>query len=153
MNLDRLLNVIKELCNQKGVTQKEALIKSGAGDRFFQNVRQGSTPSVEKLEALSAYFGVSIDYLVGNTDYPYIVTAAEMEELKNPNIISKNIAAFGGAETLTVDSKALDAAIEKALKAKGLISHYPLHRKFGLTARIRTVKPFYLICKYQPFDA
>lgn len=121
MNLDRLLNVIKELCNQKGVTQKEALIKSGAGDRFFQNVRQGSTPSVEKLEALSAYFGVSIDYLVGNTDYPYIVTAAEMEELKNPNIISKNIAAFGGAETLTVDSKALDAAIEKALKAKGLI--------------------------------
>lgn len=38
-----------------------------------------------------------------------------------PNIIRKDIDAFGGAETLTVDSKALDAAIEKALKAKGLI--------------------------------
>lgn len=38
-----------------------------------------------------------------------------------PNVISKDIAAFGGAETLTVDSDALDAAIERALKAKGLI--------------------------------
>lgn len=38
-----------------------------------------------------------------------------------PNIISKDIAAFGGTETLTVDSDALDAAIERALKAKGLI--------------------------------
>lgn len=121
MNLERLQNVVKSLCNKKGVTQKEALTQSGAGDRFFQNIRQGSVPSVEKLQALAVYFNVSVDYLIGNTDYPYIVTAAEMEELKNPNIISKNIAAFGGAETLTVDSKALDAAIEKALKAKGLI--------------------------------
>ena len=87
----------------------------------FCGIRKGSVPSVEKLQALAVYFNVSVDYLIGNTDYPYIVTAAEMEELKNPNIISKNIAAFGGAETLTVDSKALDAAIEKALKAKGLI--------------------------------
>lgn len=121
MDLSRLLNVIKELCNKKGVTQKEALSGSGAGDRFFQNVRQGSTPSVEKLQALSAYFNVSLDYLVGNTDYPYIVTAAEMEELKNPSLISKNIAAYGGAETLTVDSDVLKAAIDKALKEKGLI--------------------------------
>lgn len=122
MDCERLHRVINELCEKRGVTQIKALEESGVGKNFLWSVKnRGSVPSVEKLQALAKYFGVSLDYLVGNTDYPYIVTAAEMEELKNPNIISKNIAAFGGAETLTVDSKALDAAIEKALKAKGLI--------------------------------
>lgn len=122
MNCERLHRVINELCEKKGVTQIKALEESGVGKNFLWSVKnRGSTPSVEKLEALSAYFGVSIDYLVGNTDYPYIVTAAEMEERKNPDIIRKDIAAFGGAETLTVDSKALDTAIERALKAKGII--------------------------------
>lgn len=94
------------------------------------NVSQGTignwetdkrVPDVEMLKKISQYFGVSVDYLIGNTDYPYIVTAAEMEDLKKPNLISKNIAAYGGAETLTVDSDVLKAAIDKALKEKGLI--------------------------------
>lgn len=72
MNLERLQNVVKSLCNKKGVTQKEALTQSGAGDRFFQNIRQGSVPSVEKLQALAVYFNVSVDYLIGNTDVPEV---------------------------------------------------------------------------------
>lgn len=74
MELNRILHVLKEQCSKKGVTQKEALAKSGAGEKFAQNIKAGSTPSIEKLQALAKYFGVSIDYLVGNTDYPYIVT-------------------------------------------------------------------------------
>lgn len=72
MDLERLQNVVKSLCNKKGVTQKEALTQSGAGDRFFQNIRQGSVPSVEKLQALAVYFNVSVDYLIGNTDVPEV---------------------------------------------------------------------------------
>lgn len=122
MDYERLQRVIKELSNVKGVSPTKALIDSGVGKSFFWSInKQGSAPSVEKLQALSTYFNVSLDYLVGNTDYPYIVTAAEMEELKNPNLISKDIAAYGGAETLTVDSDVLKAAIDKALKEKGLI--------------------------------
>lgn len=76
MNCERLHRVINELCENKGVTQIKALEESGVGKNFLWSVKnRGSTPSVEKLEALSAYFGVSIDYLVGNTDYPYIATA------------------------------------------------------------------------------
>lgn len=121
MNYDILLSRIEKLSQEKGILKTYAYIQSGVGKDFGANIAKNSKPSIEKIQALATYFGVSIDYLVGNTDYPYIVTAAEMEELKNPNIIRKDIAAFGGAETLTVDSKALDAAIEKALKAKGLI--------------------------------
>lgn len=116
-----IIERFNQLCLKRGINKTSALAESGAGDKFVQHIKSGSAPSIEKCQALAEYFNVSIDYLVGNTDYPYIVTAAEMEELKNPNLISKNIAAYGGAETLTVDSDVLKAAIDKALKEKGLI--------------------------------
>ena len=72
MCLERILTVIKEQCTLKGVTQKEALAKSGAGDKFVQHIKQGSAPSIEKCQALAVYFGVSLDYLVGNTDVPEV---------------------------------------------------------------------------------
>lgn len=75
MDLNKILIVIKEQCSIKGITQKEALAQSGAGDKFVQHIKSGSAPSIEKCQALAKYFGVSIDYLVGNTDYPYIATA------------------------------------------------------------------------------
>lgn len=57
---------------------------------------------------------LAVDKLLGITEHGATAPV-------RPNLIKKDIAAFGGAETLTVDSDALDAAIEKALKAKGLI--------------------------------
>ena len=77
MCLERILTVIKEQCTLKGVTQKEALAKSGAGDKFVQHIKQGSAPSIEKCQALAVYFGVSLDYLVGNTDVPEVNRAEE----------------------------------------------------------------------------
>lgn len=121
MDFIKLQNVITEQCSAKGVSQNTAFNESGVGRSFYDNIKKGSVPSVDKLQALAMYFGISLDYLVGNTDYPYVVTAAEMAALKKPNIISKKIAAFGGAETITVDSDALKAAIDQALKEKGLI--------------------------------
>lgn len=51
----------------------------------------------------------------------YVESLVKASENKKPNIIQKPIAAFGGAETLTVDSDVLKAAIDAALKEKGLI--------------------------------
>lgn len=81
MDLSRLLEVIKEQCSLKGVTQKDALIQSGAGERFVQNIKQGSAPSIEKCQALAVYFGVSLDYLVGNTDVPEVNRAEETPQM------------------------------------------------------------------------
>lgn len=94
MNLERLQNVVKSLCNKKGVTQKEALTQSGAGDRFFQNIRQGSVPSVEKLQALAVYFNVSVDYLIGNTDVPEVNRSEETPAME----IARMIAGLPAAE-------------------------------------------------------
>lgn len=81
MCLERILAVIKEQCALKGVTQKEALAKSGAGDKFVQHIKQGSAPSIEKCQALAVYFGVSLDYLVGNTDVPEVNRAEETPQI------------------------------------------------------------------------
>ena len=81
MCLERILAVIKEQCSLKGVTQKEALAKSGAGDKFVQHIKQGSAPSIEKCQALAVYFGVSLDYLVGNTDVPEVNRAEETPQM------------------------------------------------------------------------
>lgn len=51
----------------------------------------------------------------------YVENLVKVSEGSKPNIIQKPIAAFGGAETLTVDSDVLKAAIDAALKEKGLI--------------------------------
>lgn len=81
MCLERILTVIKEQCTLKGITQKEALAKSGAGDKFVQHIKQGSAPSIEKCQALAVYFGVSLDYLVGNTDVPEVNRAEETPQM------------------------------------------------------------------------
>ena len=74
MDFDRLQNVIQSLCDKEGIKVRTAYEKSGVGRSFYDNIRKGSVPSVEKLQALAKYFGVSLDYLVGNTDYPYTAT-------------------------------------------------------------------------------
>ncbi len=51
----------------------------------------------------------------------YVENLVKVSEGSKPNIIQKPIAAFGGAETLTVDSDVLKAAIDAALREKGLI--------------------------------
>lgn len=75
MDFDRLQNVIQKLCDKRGIKPRTAYEESGVGRSFYDNIRKGSVPSVEKLQALAVYFNVSVDYLIGNTDYPYIATA------------------------------------------------------------------------------
>ena len=75
MNYDILLSRIEKLSQEKGILKTYAYIQSGVGKDFGANIAKKSKPSIEKIQALATYFGVSIDYLVGNTDYPYIATA------------------------------------------------------------------------------
>lgn len=36
---------------------------------FYEWLRTGSLPTLEYLEAIAEYFNVSLDYLLGRTDY------------------------------------------------------------------------------------
>ena len=82
MDYERLHRVVKELASKKGVSLTNALIESGVKKNFFWSIeKQGSVPSVEKLQALAVYFDVSVDYLIGNTDVPEVNRAEESPQM------------------------------------------------------------------------
>jgi transcriptional regulator with XRE-family HTH domain len=92
MNTNIFLKRIELLCLQKGVTKTKAFIDSGVGKDFTGNIQRGSTPSLDKVTALAAYFNVSVDYLLGN-DTSATKAPATDEELK--------FALFNGTDGIT----------------------------------------------------
>ena len=75
-------NIIK-YCAERGVKPTVACRESGAGMRFFQNLKNGSIPSVEKTAMLAAYLGVTINDLVGIESQDHLASPAlTAEELQ-----------------------------------------------------------------------
>ena len=79
-----------ELRNEKGLSQraiaKEMFISQGT----YNNWENGKTqPSIEQLKRLSALFGVSVDYLIGNTDEYGTVGVKNNFSLEETALISK----------------------------------------------------------------
>lgn len=94
MDFNRLQNVIQKLCDNRGIKPRTAYEESGVGRSFYDNIRKGSVPSVEKLQALAVYFNVSVDYLIGNTDVPEVNRSAETPAME----IARMIAGLPAAE-------------------------------------------------------
>ena len=74
-----IANTLKELRLQKGLSQRELAnvlnITSSAVSGYELGTR---VPTLEGLQAIAKYFGVSIDYLAGNTEYYSDPQAAEL---------------------------------------------------------------------------
>lgn len=94
MDFNRLQNVIQKLCDNRGIKPRTAYEESGVGRSFYDNIRKGSVPSVEKLQALAVYFNVSVDYLIGNTDVPEVNRSDETAAME----IARMIAGLPAAE-------------------------------------------------------
>lgn len=66
MDLEILVQNIKRLCALKGVKPTVACRESGVGTSFINNIEvRGSVPSVEKMQMLAQYLGVSTSELLG----------------------------------------------------------------------------------------
>ena len=64
---------LTELRKKKGLTQKNLADFLGIAPVSWQRFEYGtSKPKLENIIALSDYFDVSIDYLVGRTDNPVV---------------------------------------------------------------------------------
>lgn len=63
-----LVERIKELCNEKGITfiglEREIGLSRGSIRRWVTNL-----PSIDKLQKVADYFRVSTDYLLGRTNH------------------------------------------------------------------------------------
>lgn len=73
-------NIIK-YCDERGIKPTVACRESGAGVALLQNLKRGSMPSIDKIAALAAYLGVTLNDLVGEDiitssrgpEQPYLV--------------------------------------------------------------------------------
>lgn len=64
---------LTELRKKKGLTQRNLADFLGIAPVSWQRFEYGtSKPKLENIIALSDYFDVSIDYLVGRTDNPVV---------------------------------------------------------------------------------
>ena len=67
MDLEKLELNVQEFCNAKNVTPTVAFRESGIGKNFFDNMRRGSAPSIEKVQKLAQYLGCTTSDLLGET--------------------------------------------------------------------------------------
>lgn len=66
MDKEKLVHNIKELCKIRGIAPTVACRESKVGNSFINNIEsRGQTPSVEKVQMLAAYLGVTTSELLG----------------------------------------------------------------------------------------
>lgn len=56
---------VKKYCNLKGVKPTPACRESGVGTSFINDIERGKKPSVEKVQILAEYLGVTTSDLLG----------------------------------------------------------------------------------------
>ena len=61
-----LIEKITMLCKKKGVSVNQMVTEVGVNKSLVDNLKKGSLPSVDKLLLVARYFGVSVDFLLGN---------------------------------------------------------------------------------------
>lgn len=67
---------LKELRISRGLTQKQVYEAVGMSAIGYQRYEYGDRePAYQKLIALADYFDVSLDYLVGRSDFPHMIGA------------------------------------------------------------------------------
>ncbi len=68
MDKDLFVQNVKKLCELKGVKPTVACRESGVGTSFINNIEvRNQTPSVEKVEMLAQYLGVTVSELIGES--------------------------------------------------------------------------------------
>ena len=72
---------LRELRASRGLTQKDVYTAIGLSPIVYQRYEYGRSPSYEKLLSLADYFKVSLDYLVGRSNTPYILKNEDVETL------------------------------------------------------------------------
>ena len=65
MNVEFFVFNVKFHCRAKGVSPSRACIESGAGKTLMDNVKRGRVPSIDSVQLLAQYLGVTVSELLG----------------------------------------------------------------------------------------
>lgn len=96
MDREIFVHNVKQYCFVRGIKPTVACRESGAGPNLLGNIEAGSIPSVEKVQLLAQYLGVSTSELLGEDvsfsgqPQPYLV----MRYNSFPPEVQKEVMAF-----------------------------------------------------------
>lgn len=79
MNVADFVKNIEIQCARLGTTPTTACRESGAGSNLMTNLKNGSVPSVERVQMLATYLGVTTSELLGEEKGPSTVADAEAD--------------------------------------------------------------------------
>lgn len=101
---------LRDLRNEKSISQRKMGEIFNVSQATYNNWEKGNTqPSIEQLIELARFFGVSVDFLIGNTDDEGYVKIQE--------VLSQNdIATLHTFNTLQFESKKLLLEFISSLK-------------------------------------
>lgn len=111
-----LLDNIKLLCKEKGVSQRKMEqdigISNGASSKWGN-----SSPSADVLQKLSSYFNVSINYLVTGKNDSDIISLNTKDEKDIFKRLENTLTALDAQEGLMFSGEPLDDTTRELLKA------------------------------------
>ena len=81
LGLDVFVHNVKELCDKRNEKVTVALTNAGLSKNLLNNVSAGSAPSVEKVQQLAQYFGVTTSQLLGEVTVGSKVDAVSLEDM------------------------------------------------------------------------
>lgn len=110
-----LLNRIKMLCKDKGVSQRKMEqdigISNGASSKW-----ENSSPSIEVIQKLSAYFDVSINYLMTGETNSDIMPLNTKDENDIAKRLENTLSDLDTQEALMFSGEPLDDTTRELLK-------------------------------------
>lgn len=111
-----LLDTVKTLCKKKGIAQRkmeqEIGISNGASSKW-----EKSSPSIEVLQKLSKYFGVSINYLMTGQDNSDTTLLSKKDENDIAKRLENTLYDLDTNNALMFSGEPLDAETRELLKA------------------------------------
>ncbi len=110
-----LLDRVKLLCKEKGVSQtkmeKEIGISNGASSKW-----KNSSPSIEIIQKLSAYFNVSIEFLMTGNKNTNTIKLNIKDENDIARRLENTLSDLASQETLMFSGEPLDDNTRELLK-------------------------------------
>lgn len=90
MDIEKVVENIQRACQAKGTTPTVAARESGAGQNVVTALKKkGSIPSVDKLQKLAVYLGVTTSELLGEEKKPAPVSEGEPLYPPEYNLLSQ----------------------------------------------------------------
>lgn len=87
-----MYTIFEKLLQDNEVTPYKVAKATGIATATLSDWKNGkSTPKTDKMQKIADYFGVTLDYLLGNEEKP----TAKSDELENDPLVGQLFAAYG----------------------------------------------------------